>query len=634
MPVFSLVSLEAKFGGISLGPTVNGYVTSGGAGGPGAADALAPTPLTIPWNLEPASDRIIDLLNWRVALAEFEGRDEEMRELLAWADDSRRVLCRFVIGDGGTGKTRLAAELAERLREDGWSAGFARLDERSSVLTHEASTLLIVDYPEEHREGLSTLLAELARNENSQGRIRVLFLTRHSIGRWDKAITDSGLSPSFDWSHPLELGRLPPQPAAVVFNTAVHRGMEFLKTELGDEQPPFVTEEIMNAWLRRASEHGRALFISAAALYSALNPHQPVVSYSAQEIVTDLVARERRRLRAESKDLGLSEEGLSSIRAFATLCGGLDRERLEVLAPELGLEIGPPDQAWGAFQRVGLVRDGLIEPQTPDLLGACLIAKVREDTLGRATFGEWLWHGGGARGRDGIERMLRITYDAHATLGMSDALFLEELRESVQSDSSRCLVVHESIADLEAEWRSTPPLLGDLAVTVGRVARDGANDDESRAAVLNNLSNRLDAVGETDAALDAIRRAVETYERLATDQPARFEPDLAMSLHNLSNSLDAVGETDAALDAIRRAVETFERLATDQPARFEPDLARSYGTLGRLLRDIGMTADARKTFLFGAALMEKYATDQPETHPSVRLMQALLGEANRTTGDD
>jgi hypothetical protein len=588
MSIVSLVTLEANFTGLSIGPQVNGYVASGGAQGPGTANAVPLSRLSVPWNRTPASDRIIDLLNWRVALSEFEGRDDELADLVSWAEDDRKILGKFVIGEGGTGKTRLAAEFSDTLRNMGWAAGFVRLSEAFSVQTHKEGTLLIVDYPEEHQAGLRTLLDELASNDNPDARIRVLFLTRHSIDRWEAAFGASGIAPAFDWSQPLHLDSLDPQPASVVFNTAVHKGMNLLGTKATSGNPPFVTPTIMQEWLVQAPEHGRALFVAAAALLSALEPDELAVRCTATEVVTDLVERERRRLDEASRNLGLEPQALAHLRTLATLNNRIDRTIFVTLPEELHLAVARDPGGWNKVISAGLVRDGFLEPQTPDIIGACLLSAVRRNELTSETFHSWLRFSALANGRDAIESLLRLSYDAHSVLGLPQSLFLDDLADAVTGQVSSCLAIHEAIEELEAEWQSTPPLLGTLAVVVGQMATKHIHDDEPLAGVLNNLSNRLDAVGETGPALETIRRAVEIRERLAKDQPARFEPDLAMSC----------------------------------------------GAYGTILKNAGERNAAVAAFMQGAALLEPYTAGQSESHPAVRLRQALLNDAERTAKDE
>ncbi|MFV2099068.1 tetratricopeptide repeat protein, partial [Micromonospora sp. LOL_014] len=71
--------------------------------------------------------------------------------------------------------------------------------------------------------------------------------------------------------------------------------------------------------------------------------------------------------------------------------------------------------------------------------------------------------------------------------------------------------------------------------------------------------------------------AADIYRRLATVNPAAYEPDLAMSLNNLAVTLSNFGRREEALDASTEAAELYRRLAQANPEAYEPDVARSLG---------------------------------------------------------
>ena len=85
----------------------------------------------------------------------------------------------------------------------------------------------------------------------------------------------------------------------------------------------------------------------------------------------------------------------------------------------------------------------------------------------------------------------------------------------------------------------------------------------------------------------AIQGAVELYQQLAADQPATFNPALAMSLNNLSSLLSNLGHQEDALMAIQEAVKLRRQLTADQPVAFNPDLAMSLNNLSLHLSDLG-----------------------------------------------
>jgi hypothetical protein len=67
--------------------------------------------------LQPSPARLLDP---RREVVGFVGRQGELAELAAWCQDGHGRRLRLVTGPGGVGKTRLAVELADRMRAAGW----------------------------------------------------------------------------------------------------------------------------------------------------------------------------------------------------------------------------------------------------------------------------------------------------------------------------------------------------------------------------------------------------------------------------------------------------------------------------------------------------------------------------------
>ncbi|MEU5757029.1 hypothetical protein ABZ775_33555, partial [Streptomyces sp. NPDC047829] len=79
------------------------------------------------------------------------------------------------------------------------------------------------------------------------------------------------------------------------------------------------------------------------------------------------------------------------------------------------------------------------------------------------------------------------------------------------------------------------------------------------------------------------QEAVEIRRRLAQDNPAAHEPNLATSLTNLSVRLAKAGRHGDALTTTAEAVKIYRRLAQDNPAAHEPNLATSLAVFAMLL---------------------------------------------------
>jgi hypothetical protein len=119
----------------------------------------------------------------------------DLTELVSWctgtASESDAATCdvrvRMLLGPGGSGKTRLAAELCDQLyRSDRqWLTGFAREESDASWDTHEPQhpTLVVFDYVE--RPSVASKVARFLKHLDRlgpalQARVRILLVSRHA----------------------------------------------------------------------------------------------------------------------------------------------------------------------------------------------------------------------------------------------------------------------------------------------------------------------------------------------------------------------------------------------------------------------------------------------------------------------
>ncbi|MGH3670562.1 MAG: ATP-binding protein, partial [Pseudonocardiaceae bacterium] len=133
------------------------------------------------------------LLAARYQVVDFTGRDAELAELAAWREDPELGLAvRLVHGPGGQGKTRLAAQFAQRSAEVGWTVAQGVHRSHGTVAAGGVDVervvagrglLVVVDYAE--RWPVGDLLA-LAGDPLLRGGVptRVLLLARPAGGWW------------------------------------------------------------------------------------------------------------------------------------------------------------------------------------------------------------------------------------------------------------------------------------------------------------------------------------------------------------------------------------------------------------------------------------------------------------------
>lgn len=183
-----------RSGGSPLTPMWQAFVAEAEAGG--LFDARK-----VPPRLEELHEEsLFDVLQFQYRVVPFVagGRLERaVGALLAWArggEGEPGVSVGVVSGPAGTGKSRLAAEVCDRLTEDSleWQAGFADYTALASAPVPEVPTLLVCDYPERHPALVGDFLARLWQSHR-EGRlgvpVRVLLVSRHQGTWWEPVQT-------------------------------------------------------------------------------------------------------------------------------------------------------------------------------------------------------------------------------------------------------------------------------------------------------------------------------------------------------------------------------------------------------------------------------------------------------------
>jgi hypothetical protein len=123
--------------------------------------------------------------NYRLVETLF-GRDDDLRKILAWAENgSKTPSARLITGEGGAGKTRLAAMAAQILPETGWTAGFLPPQSKRADGFYRWSERAFSHPRLSRSERTAALLSELAERKTAAYPFRVLFLSRRSFAEWE-----------------------------------------------------------------------------------------------------------------------------------------------------------------------------------------------------------------------------------------------------------------------------------------------------------------------------------------------------------------------------------------------------------------------------------------------------------------
>jgi hypothetical protein len=317
----------------------------------------------------------------------FHGREEELDALLRWCRDPGTPI-RLIYGPGGQGKTRLAVELLNRLRADGWAGGFVKNTDtatadpavRDALLSADAPTLLVVDYAEAHLEAVSRLARTVQRSEGQQ--VRLLALAR-GTGRWWTDICDE-LSLRAPTAVRLRALQRSEYGKHDEYRLALQDLADGLARISGYGRTPW--EHLVDTVEETSGDLlGRALAIHMTALAALLEEHGASAAPArAEEVVLRHESRYWARL-ANSLQLSLSDSTLREAVCVATLYGATGRAEAQAVAERMpGLAGQPADVrhrvvAWLGDLYPGTTADGW-QPLEPDQLGEYLIAEeIRRD---------------------------------------------------------------------------------------------------------------------------------------------------------------------------------------------------------------------------------------------------------------
>ena len=134
------------------------------------------------------------------------------------------------------------------------------------------------------------------------------------------------------------------------------------------------------------------------------------------------------------------------------------------------------------------------------------------------------------------------------------------------------------------------------------------------ASSYNNAGVFYDAQGQFDKAEVYYKKAIAIREKLAQDNPERYNPDLASSYNNAGVFYKNQGQFDKAEEYYKKAIAIYEKLAQDNPERYNPDLAMSYNDAGVFYGDQGQFDKAEEYYKKAMAIREKLAQDNPERY--------------------
>ena len=581
---------------------------------------LAPAYIPLPSNYTP-----LQLIRARYGVVPFHDR-HELRNLRRWAmtpagDVGEKsvsennnvaagrkpdVAVAVVTGVGGSGKTRLAAQLCHDLSSIGWYAGFLPTTtditaEELSVLAELTTELLVVvDYAEEVRRGQLATVFRALRDRRSPTRI---VLTARGTDVWWNEFREELEQDGVDLRKTLMISHLGEdrlQNNPVLFDRIYRKAVRSFAERMNQPSPRNIVapenfgttalDVVLRAWLAVRDEGVDAakkvptrndLYDRVLAIEFAQWRKAPALT----EVSSDHMRRVAATLSllAPSQDEDEVDEVLSRLPEWAP--EHLHRSRFANLLVHTLLRADGGDTV---SLRPDPVAEHLILKvfgKRPDLLDRVLPADplqvlgledpdADEVVVQRAlALGQQAQNACTAIARADSLDSKKARRLAGRVLRARPHLWGSALDVTINQGGPFAPALEELIAsgaDLPlAEIEDAIPLghgvlRGAALAATRRLAASAEQSPEQQARWANTLAIRLSEAGERGEALEAAREAADLYKALAGASPAAYTPDLAMSLNNLANRLSEAGERGEALHIF---IEDFDRFSPATRAR-------------------------------------------------------------------
>ena len=636
---------------------------------------LAPGYLPLPDGSTP-----LQMIQTRYGVVPFCSRPE-YRELKEWAVGTAKssgrkpdVSVAVLTGAGGTGKTRMAAQLCHDLEVLGWYTGFAPAksamenDELTYLAELTTELLVVVDYAEESRQEQLAALLRALRGRRSPTRI---VLTARGIDSWWENFHEGLKRDGIQLGQGL-MKKVEPRPDPVLLYRRAVQG--FSKAVNGVNLPEVVTPEhagntaldiILRAWLVVV---GDSLMQDPLAEPSDDRAARPNNWDSLYDVVLDF---EFERWKKFSELQGISLTHLRSIAATVSLLAPnasqvddvlsrlaewkeehLRRSRLaELLSTTLlrpagdgGVSLRPdpvaehlilsvfghdPDQVDAVLPGDPLEVPGISEPDASErTVTRALMLGQQAQTLSQVITRA------ASQDRDFAVKLARRVLKACPHL-WSSALEVALAQGGPFVDALEQLIESGAELPFKEIERAIPlghsTLRGVALAATQRIEAPSERDPAERAFYLLGLANRLSEVGRGGEAVEVAREAVGLYRELVQASPAAYTSDMAASLSNLANALSGVGRSVEALEVAQEAAGLYRELVQASPAVYTPDLAASLNNLANALSGVGRSVEALEAAQEAAGLYRELVQASPAAY-TPDLARSLNNLANALSG--
>jgi tetratricopeptide (TPR) repeat protein len=174
-------------------------------------------------------------------------------------------------------------------------------------------------------------------------------------------------------------------------------------------------------------------------------------------------------------------------------------------------------------------------------------------------------------------------------------------------------------------------------------AQKATSERDSAWRRANELLTQGDADvvrGDTGAALNKYRSALDTFKRLSADEPGNraLQQNLGLSHTKIGDIQTAQGDLGAALTGYKASLTIFERLAASDPknADWQRDLSVSYDRIGDIQTAQGDLGAALTSYKASLTIRERLAASDPKNagwQRDLSVSHNKIGDIQKAQGD-
>ncbi|MFN0182134.1 MAG: tetratricopeptide repeat protein [Gemmatimonadales bacterium] len=599
--------------------------------------------------IDPKQERVVvdprevaptELLQARLGVVDYIDVTGLEAKLIGWCTDGAQSTSgRLIHGPGGLGKTRLMIEVAAKLRQKGWMAGFLPRphDQTESIVRQrwqaldqliaggeDEGLLIIMDYAEARRDEVRQIAERLSRRPVTDPRpIRLVLLAR-SASDWWTALHDElhdvqrVFRGTASASGVIELPSVADgRQRLELFKRSREAFAPYLAAQ-GYPPPTGHPSPERLAHLETGTGFTRPLAIQMDALLWLASSAPETGVPSVETLLRRVLGLERNHWKKLVGDLDDERardmaRGVAQVTAVQGVPSRAATERL-LMADEF---YGDRRKARVAvdpvardLSRVYGRSDGGIAHLEPDLLGEHHVAMEGDIELIDGCL-RWIEAESDdtreKRRRDLLTVLQRATQPEHGPGAIDRAI---SLLDHLVGRHLKALA-----ADMVAIMVDTPGALAD------RLQRAVAGLDEEalrkidEALPLHSLSLMELSQRVADRLVTAARErlfAVESEEGATESRRETVLNRLAVAVGTFGIRLSNLGRREEALAASQEAVDINRRLAQARPDAFLPDLAMSLNNLGIWLSNLGRHEEALAASQEAVDLRRRLAQARPD----------------------